>query len=182
MDRAADLETARAAGAGNRTALERIVRDNYDQVYRLARHLSGSYTEAQDLAQNTFISAYRNIKRFDGRSTLRAWLAGILMHECSHWRRSRRPAGSLQELSSPDPVGQILDREILLNAIHRLPEKHSSTFLLVEVHGFSLAEASSALGIPEGTVKSRLSEAKSKLRSYIGSEENLYSEKVTHEH
>jgi RNA polymerase sigma-70 factor (ECF subfamily) len=167
MESANELEIARAAAKGDMAAKESIVRAHYDQVYRLAQQMSRSHTEAEDLAQLTFIKACRHVGRFDGRTTLRAWLSGILVHEFSHWLRGRRPTLELKEPRTADPTKQILDREALLSAIHRLPAKQSTVFLFVEVHGLSVVEAAMALGVPEGTIKSRLSEARVRLRRYL---------------
>lgn len=164
MDSNTELETVRAAAGGDSSAQEAIVRAHYERIHRLSRHLTRNHVEAQDLAQQTFLKACKNAGRYDGRSSVRAWLVGILLHEFSHWRRGRRIFVELRERLSPDPTKQILDREILLNAIHRLSGPLCSTFLLVEVNGFSVAEASAALNVPEGTIKSRLSEARIRLR------------------
>jgi RNA polymerase sigma factor (sigma-70 family) len=183
IDATNEVELAGAAARGDARAQETVVRLHYEGIHRLARHLSRSHSEAQDLAQLTFIKACRNMERFDGRSSLRAWLAGILVHEYSHWRRSRRLFAELRETISPDPSDQIVEREVLLKAIHRLSQKHSSVFLLVEVHGLSVAESSAAIGVPEGTIKSRLSEARILLRRHLG--DSMSPEpspkKVTHE-
>ncbi|HWD37419.1 MAG TPA: RNA polymerase sigma factor [Fimbriimonas sp.] len=167
MEGSWEIETARAAGVGDIVAQEAIVRAYYEKIHRLARHLSRNHVEAQDLAQQTLLKACKHAGRFDGRTTLQGWIVGILLHEYSHWRRSRRLFVELKEHFSPDPSRQILDREVLLNAIHRLPKQHCETFLLVEVHGLSVGEAASALEIPVGTVKSRLSDARAKLRLYL---------------
>lgn len=163
-----EFELAQAAATGDRVAQERIIRAHYDGIHRLARHLSGDHTEAQDLAQQTFVKACGSIGRFDGRSSLRAWLAGILVHEYSHWRRARRFFAQIGERLSPDPTDGLIERELLLRAIRHLPRKQSDAFLLVEVHGFTMAEAAAVLQVPEGTVKSRLSDARSRLRRYLG--------------
>ena len=80
----------------------------------------------------------------------------------------------------PDPTNQMVDREMLLGAIHRLSKSHSETFLLVEVHGLSVSETALALGVPEGTIKSRLSEARIRLRRLLGGPEPA-SREVTNE-
>ena len=148
-------------------AVEKVIREHYKGVHRLARHLTRNNDDAADLAQATFIKACAHFDRFDGRSTMRAWLTGILYHEFLHWRRGRRFFSSLFDRDSFDPTNSILDRETLLQAIHQLPSKLRDTFLLIEVHGLSLAEASIALKVPVGTLKSRQSAARTKLRELI---------------
>lgn len=152
-------------------SIERVIRNHYDGIHRLARHLTRSQEDAADLAQATFIKAYTKIDSFDGRGTIRAWLAGILYREFLHWRRARRFFSNLFDTQSFDPSEEILSRELLLQAIHRLPVKLRDTFLLVEVHGFSLSEASVTLKVPVGTIKSRLDASRTKLRILLNQDE-----------
>ena len=164
--------TNRTAGAMGPEDAEQIIRDHYNGIHRLARHLTRNTDDAADLAQMTFLKACSKLDRYDGRSTMRSWLAGILYHEFLHWRRGRRFFATLFDNHSFDPTDAILTRETLLQAIHRLPRKLRDTFLLIEVHGFSLGEASIALNVPVGTLKSRLSAARTKLRELLPYEDN----------
>src|SRR5580658_10026615 len=111
MDETTELETVRAAAGGDVSAQEAIVHAHYERIHRLARHLTRNHAEAQDLAQQTFLKACKNAGCYDGRSSVRAWLVGILLHEISHWRRGRRIFVELRERLSADPTQQILDRE-----------------------------------------------------------------------
>lgn len=153
--------------AGDRDAVERFIRDHYEGIHRLARHLARNTDDAADLAQQTFIKACAKLDRYDGRTSLRSWLTGILYHEFLHWRRARRFFSNLFDRETFDPTHSILNREVLLEAIHGLPPKLRDTFLLVEVHGFSMEETGAILKTPIGTIKSRLSAARTKLRERI---------------
>ena len=161
------IKNDHATASAKQEAIEKVIREHYDDIHRLARHLSRNSDDAADLAQATFIKACAKFDLFDGRSTMRAWLTGILYYEFLHWRRGRRFLSSLFDRDSFDPTNSILDRETLLQAIHQLPSKLRDTFLLIEVHGLSLAEASIALKVPIGTLKSRQSAARTKLRELI---------------
>lgn len=153
--------------AEDREAVERFIRDHYEGIHRLARHLTRNSDDAADLAQITFIKACAKLDRYDGRSSLRSWVTGILYHEFLHWRRAKRFFARIFDNQTYDPTGSILDREVLLRAIHSLPTKLRDTFLLVEVHEFTVSEASAILNVPIGTIKSRLSAARTKLRAQI---------------
>jgi RNA polymerase sigma-70 factor (ECF subfamily) len=162
-----DARLAQAAARREPKAQEAIVRAHYEWLHRCAWHLCRNHSDAQDLAQRTFLKGFRHMGRFDGRGSLRSWLAGILFHEASHLRRARRVFGDLKSAVLPDPSGRILEREILLDAIHGLSMKLKETFILVELNELTIAEAALSLGVPEGTIKSRLSEARSKLRQQL---------------
>ena len=170
--------TVKSIVGGDKQAAEKLIRDYYDGIHRLARHLTRNDDDAADLAQATFIKAYAKLDRFDGRSSIRAWLAGILYNEFLHWNRGKRFVARLLDTWSFDPTKQILDREILLQAIHQLPAKLRDAFLLVEVHGFEQTEASLTLNVPLGTVKSRLFAARSQLRQSLEPNSN---KEVSHE-
>jgi RNA polymerase sigma-70 factor, ECF subfamily len=148
---------------------ERLVEDHYDDVFRFLRHLTRHTQEAEDLTQQTFIRASKALDKYDGRSSLVTWLHRIAFREFLNWRRGRRLLIGLNPfLGSQDPrIAQVLDTEILLQALSKLPPKTSATFLLIEVQQLSIEEAGTVLGIPAGTVKSRLHDARRRLRTQL---------------
>ena len=147
--------------------MDRVVRDHYDAVYRFcARRIGVAY--AADTAQETFLTAQRAIRRFRGDSSLRTWLLGIALNEC---RRMIRRGGVDPlpldiDLACPlaDSESSFVDRQALATALSRLSDDHRDVILLHEFQGLTYEETASVLGVPVGTVKSRLHHAFLNLR------------------
>ncbi len=160
-----------------------MVADHGPAMYRLAYRLVGDRHEAEDLVQEAFRSAWksRNLFRSDGAS--RAWLSSILRRRVAdHWRRPRPPTVVADdqrleiELPAEDPYRNELTDE-MQHALDRLPPELKETLLLVVVAELTHQEAADMLGVPLGTVLSRVSRARNRLRDYLTpSEENPKSE------
>ena len=151
--------------AGDAHEAERIVRDHYPAVLRLLVHLTRRPDDARDLAQRTFVLAHGALPRFRFDCPLRNWLLRIAVREYLHWRRDARPTLSLDDTFptlGPDP-----ERVVLRAALADLPEELREPFLLRSVEGLSTRETAEALGIPEGTVKSRCHAARARLRAAL---------------
>jgi len=150
-----------------------MVADHGPAMYRLAYRLVGDRHEAEDLVQEAFRSAWksRNLFRSDGSS--RAWLSSILRRRVAdHWRRPRPPAvvadDQRLEIQRPaeDPCRDELTDE-MQRALDRLPPELKETLILVVVAELTHQEASELLGVPLGTVLSRVSRARGRLREYL---------------
>ncbi len=176
-----------AARRGDVEAFNRLVLAYQDEVYALAYRMLGDPDAAADAAQETFLSAFRHLRRFRGGS-FRGWLLRIATNACYDElrRRGRRPQVPLTEddeqeadrrpwMADPHPdaspeaalVRQEL-REALETCLQRLVPKMRAVLLLVDVHGLDYAEAAAALGLPLGTVKSRLARARAAMRRCLG--------------
>ena len=167
--------------SGSVCAFNRIVARYQAQVVNLAARMLGNRTQAEDVAQEAFISAYRSIGRFRGGS-LRAWLMRIAANGSRDElrRRQRRRDSSLEQSlenptfqpvsgsESPDDaaIRGELDAEIQ-RAILSLPIDQRTVLVMVDVQGLSYAEAAEAVNASVGTVKSRLSRARSKVRDIL---------------
>ena len=149
----------------------------YDAVYRFLHHLTRSREDAEDLAQQTFLKAVKGAKRYDPSKPLRSWLFGIAVREYARWRRGRifRPI-FLKPADVADPMERIVDARLLLDAMSSLEPGHRAAFLLHYVEGLSLQEIAQALGVPEGTVKSRLHNTRQRLKSTLEQEEFFVTE------
>lgn len=150
-------------------------------LLRVARTLTTSAADAEDLVQETLIRAYRFLDRFDGAHP-RAWLLTILRNTASNMRRKSRPDlvedwdvlgdprpafGAQHDLGPEDNVMHgVVDGE-LLRALANLNEKYRKVVILVDVHGLTYAECAQALDIPTGTVMSRLSRGRARLRTAL---------------
>jgi len=152
-----------------------MVADHGPAMYRLAYRLVGDRHEAEDLVQEAFRSAWksRNLFRPDGGS--RAWLSSILRRRAAdHWRGPRPPAvvtdSQRLEVETPgdDPCRDELTDE-MQHALDRLPPELKETLILVVVAELTHQEASEMLGVPLGTVLSRVSRARNRLREFLTS-------------
>lgn len=155
------------ARRGNRDALGQLVRQHYARVYRFcARRLGDDL--AEDAAQETFVTMHKSLKRYGGRSSFETWLLGIAHNHCRNLARRRKldPLSLDSWLSDSSPLSAdesessaLVDREALKCALLRLSAEHREVVLLHEVEGLRYAEIAEVLGVPEGTVKSRLHHA-----------------------
>lgn len=157
---------------GNREAMGSLVQEHYPRVYRFcARRLGDDL--GQDAAQETFVTMQKNLKRYGQKSSFETWLLGIAHNQCRNLARKRRLEPLSIELwieNSPqgDQESQSLaDREVLKCALSQLSQEHREVVYLHEVEELRYAEIGEVLGIPEGTVKSRLHHAFLNLRRML---------------
>jgi RNA polymerase sigma-70 factor (ECF subfamily) len=167
--------------SGDPEAFARLVRVHEGMVFNLAARLLGDSEEARDVAQEVFLQVHRMLGRFEGRSSLKTWIYRITVNQCHNrrrlWSRRRRDReAALDEgllvagethASAASPYGETLRRErarIVQQALLALRFEHRSVLVLREVEGLTCEEVARALGVPEGTVKSRLSRARDALR------------------
>jgi RNA polymerase sigma-70 factor (ECF subfamily) len=154
---------------GDREAGERFVTDHYPRILRMLRHLSGSVEAAEDLAQQTFLKGWQALGAFRGEASLATWLHRIAYHEYTHWLRGRREHAPLEEAAEvADRRAECAFEAVLVRrALAQLSPEHRDTFILFHVEGFSVPEVAVILGVPPGTIKSRLFAARRRLREYL---------------
>jgi RNA polymerase sigma-70 factor (ECF subfamily) len=155
------------------TVFNRLVTDHGPTMYRMAFRMVGDRHEAEDLVQETFRSAWKSRGLFKAGGSERAWLAAILRRRVAdHWRRPRPPmvlSGDRNiETGYPgdDPLRDEFADE-MQHALQQLPDHLRETLLLVVVAELTHQEAADMLEIPLGTVLSRVSRARKRLREYI---------------
>ena len=159
-------------------AFARYVVPEIDVLYRVALMLVDRPADAEDLVQDALLRAYRGLSNFDGRHP-RAWLLTILRNAHRNRGRRRRPdllrdpesygAGGTAD-SSPGPEALVVDGALdaaVASAVETLPPKMRRLVELVDVDGLSYEEAAAALGVPVGTVMSRLPRARSRIRERL---------------
>lgn len=163
-------------------AFREHVEPEIEVMLRVALSLTGNRADAEDLVQESLLRAFKAVDRFDGRHP-RAWLLTILRHTNLNMRRRRRP-GTLADwdaLGDPRPAfgatrqgsaeETVLDGTVdrlLSKAIAELTPKFRDVLILVDVQDLSYAEAATVLDIPVGTVMSRLSRARGRVRRRLG--------------
>lgn len=147
--------------------------DHVAVLYRVAYRLVGDTHEAEDIVQDTFRSAWTSRDLYDRSRSERTWLMAILRRRVAdHWRRrERRETSAPADLPHPaapatDPFGDELSGA-MQRALARLPEELRETLLLVVVGELTHQEAADLQGIPLGTVLSRVSRARGRLREYL---------------
>ena len=155
--------------SGDKAAGEQFVIEHYEAIFRFLRNLTGSKEDAEDLTQQTFLRAWEALSSFRGDSSLSTWLHSIAYREYTHWLRSRREFVPLDEIvDMPDEqANQKLEAVLLRWAIYRLDPEHREVFVLYYVQGFSVNEIAKIIGVPAGTVKSRLFFARQKLKELL---------------
>ncbi len=175
-------ETETSADAERRRAFGEVVEPEIEVMLRVARSITGSAADAEDLVQEALVRAFRAVDRFDGRHP-RAWLLTIVRNTNANMHRRRRPVtvddwelihtsrpafGAAQVAGAEDAyVDQELD-EALQDAVDDLDPRFRAALVLVDVHDLSYAEAAAVLDVPVGTVMSRLSRARNRVRTALG--------------
>jgi RNA polymerase sigma-70 factor (ECF subfamily) len=142
----------------------------------IAYNLLGNAADAEDAVQEAFLKIYRGAKSFRGGAAFSTWAFRVVVNTCydALRRRRTRPAGSPLETADGRevvPAAPGSDHPLRLaleKSVSRLNPKHRAVFLLFEVEGFSHGEIARILGIPEGTSKTFLFDAKKKLQRWLG--------------
>ncbi len=158
-----------------RNMFDSLVRAHGAELYRYAYWYTGHAESAEDLVQEAFLEAWRSIASLREPGRARAWLFQILRYRCAHWARGRkrRPRAeiTLEELTETpdphleDPQARVVERMQLERALMSLDERYREPFLMVFLCGFSCSETAEILGIPIGTVLSRIHRGRLALRT-----------------
>lgn len=160
------------AKSGDKRAAEQTVRRFYPTVFRFLRHLTWGHEDAQDLVQQTFLRAAEGLPEFRHQCSFNHWIHQIAYREYLRWLRDRRSAVPLEEAHSLALVETCSPGLIVLfGALDGLDDALRETFLLHEVEGLSVRETAKIMGVPSGTVKSRLSRARGQLQRRLSSME-----------
>jgi RNA polymerase sigma-70 factor (ECF subfamily) len=180
--RAADMLVA-AAQKGDQAAFDALVRRFRPRIYALALHLTGSASDADDIAQDAFVQAYKQMRSFEGRSQFFTWLYRITVNRALNVERAQgRSRGvSLDDVrvdvalkvdAPGDPRLALELRETyaaLLSAMDALSPGLKSAVVLTSLQGLSYEEAAVVLGTSEGAIAVRIHEARKQLRASLES-------------
>ncbi len=184
----ADSEIVKRAQAGDHDAFRILVERYQGRAYGLALRILRNEEQAKDAVQDSFLKVYRSLDRFEGRAGFYTWLYRIVMNQClDHKRRDKSdrevewndesavgvldaselaasPAGRDADREAPDVAIERSEiRQAVARAINALPEDARRTIQLREIDGLSYKEIAEAMGIPKGTVMSRLHYARQRL-------------------
>jgi RNA polymerase sigma-70 factor, ECF subfamily len=162
--------------AGDLEAFEKLYQTNGPRMKSIALNLLGNVGDAEDAVQEAFLKIFRGAKAFRGGAAFSTWTYRVLVNTCYdalRRRKSRPVAGPLgasggEVAVAADPVADPPLRLALEKAVARLDPRHRAVFLLFSVEGFTHGEIARILGIPEGTSKTFLFEAKRKLQRWLG--------------
>lgn len=166
---------------------EILIRRYNSFLYRIGRVYRYNHQDTEDLMQETYISAYCSLAKFENRSSFKTWFTRIMLNHC--YQRKQKlsfkneiitddlqlaksnvmlhPSMNSEKVTANKELGRVLE-----NAIHEIPEVYRLVFTLRELNGLSVAETAESLDISESNVKVRLNRAKTMLRTEI---EKMYS-------
>lgn len=170
-----------AAKSGDQQAFEALVRRYRPRIFALALHLTGSRSEADDITQDAFLRAYKNIHRFEGRSEFFTWLYRIALHRALNIQRDRgrrktvglddpRLTAAVAVDAAGDPRRALELQESyahLLAAFDAMSPSLRTTVVLTTLQGLSYKEVAVVLGTTEGTVAWRVHEARRQIRIHM---------------
>ena len=146
-----------------------------NDLFRTALRVIGNRGEAEDLVQGTYLQAWKSFHRFEAGTNCRAWLFKILFNVIHHHRRKLFKFRLVEDaedtfentLVYEPPIPQHLTDEDVLAALESIPRQYREAVLLADVEGFSYKEVAETLGVPVGTVMSRLSRGRGLLRKHL---------------
>ena len=180
-----------AAQAGDRPALDRLLRDHQDRIYAVCRRITGNDTDALDATQDALIAVVRGLPKFDGRARFSTWVYRIATNSCLDElrRRRRRPLVGLPEfegtpLDLPDNhvsamADQVGDRLDVRAALAELPEDFRAAVVLRDLCQLDYAEIAEVLAIPAGTVRSRIARGRAQLADHLSGNQTGSPERPT---
>ena len=180
-----ELRAIAQAKRGDADAFAFLVQTYETSVYRLALRMCGNAHDAEEVAQEAFVAAWRGLPSFRGESKFSSWLYQLTTNAAIDFlRREKRhravtPIEEEPEPATPDTPQQALEESEMRAALHQalqsLTPEHRQIFLLRQMRQLSYEEIGRLLGLEAGTVKSRLSRAKKQLRQILTQKGNLFA-------
>ena len=174
-----DREIVHRCRRGELGAFEEMYKRYGSRLYTVAYRMTGSAADAEDLVQDIFLQVYRRLDTFRGEAALGTWLHRLAVNACLDFVRSKQgrrqrvtdSADDLDALEAPAAgpwrPDAALDRMDLERAIAQLPPSYRRAFLLHDVEGLEHHEIGATLGIAEGTSKSLVFKARTRLRALL---------------
>lgn len=170
------------AQGGDRAALDELLRRHYDRIYAICRRIAGNEADAADATQEALMAIVRGLPKFDNRAAFSTWSYRVATNACLDElrRRKRRPTPGLvdehdgwaeQNTDNYEPAfdEQLAVRDEIQAALNQLPEEFRAPVVLRDCGGLDYAEIAETLGIPPGTVRSRIARGRTKLAEILNS-------------
>ena len=174
-DDTSDADLVAASQAGDRAALDLLLRRHHDRLRALARRLCGNDADAADATQEALIAIVRGLPRFDQRAAFGTWAYRVATNACLDElrRRSRRPrpeadAFSTVAASASDPAEVAGARVDVDAALATLPLEFRAAVVLRDLCALDYAEIAEVLDIPSGTVRSRIARGRAQIAGFLG--------------
>ncbi len=166
---------------GDQTAWDAVVRLYRRKVFNIAYQFVGGHEEAEDLTQEIFLKVFKSLDTFDRRANFQTWLISVSRNLCiDHYRSVRRERATIDRTvdasdlapasRDPGPMAALEQRDrltLLREALAALPEPLREAVLMRDIHELSYQEIADRLGLPEGTVKSRINRGRTGLARRI---------------
>jgi RNA polymerase sigma-70 factor (ECF subfamily) len=167
--------TAAPPGDAVRKSFEAEAMPHLADLMRTAARMTGNRAGAEDVVQEVYLEAWKSFHRYEPGTNCRAWLFKILLYKVQHHRRrwfrlrlfSESEESFANNLTFTPPVAERLTDEDMLAALDRVPADFRAVVLLVDIEEFSYKETAGILGVPIGTVMSRLSRGRRGLREHL---------------
>jgi RNA polymerase sigma-70 factor (ECF subfamily) len=173
-----DEDLVEAAQAGDRQALDQLLRRHLDLIHAVCTRMAGNPADGEDATQEALIAIVRGLPRFDGRASVRTWMYRVATNACLDElrRRGRRPAPGLPEAvlervdraDGPGLDTAVADRLSIDQALVELPEEFRVAVVLRDVVGLDYAQIAQVLELPLGTVRSRIARGRDRLAVLLG--------------
>ena len=178
--RVSDLELVRKARNGDGDAFHELMNRYAGELFALAVSLVGNVADAEDVLQETFSGAFRHLAAFAGRASVKTWLIRILVRQSARCRRTRKrhehvaldgvletSGGGIAGRRALSASSDLDTRMDLLHMLRTLSPEHREVIVLRELQGMTYDEIAETLGVPQGTVESRLFRARQGLRERL---------------
>lgn len=165
-----ELGWIRRSQEGDLAAFEQLIGRHQQMIHALTYRMTGSLADAEDLAQEAFIQAYRKIGTFRGDSRFSTWLFRIAVNTCLNWRKREQRRNQLHRDWAQQDTQSDTDDELsgkVQAALLRLPAKQRAAIILTVYQEMNHAEAARALGCSETTVSWRVFMARKKLKQWL---------------
>jgi RNA polymerase sigma-70 factor (ECF subfamily) len=176
-----DHELVAAANAGDRDALDQLLRRHHARIAAVCRRMTGNEADGADAAQEALLAIVRGLHRFDGRSSFGTWAYRVAVNASLDElrRRRRRPTDSLDDLdrhhdepSVRSPESAVVDRLALAEGVAALSEEYRVAVILRDIGDLDYSEIADVLDVAVGTVKSRIARGRSILARELGNRDD----------
>jgi RNA polymerase sigma-70 factor (ECF subfamily) len=174
-----DRQLVESAQRGDQAAFVDLIRSRVDRLFALAHRILRDVDRAEDALQDALVIAWRDLRGLRDPDRFDAWLHRLVVHECiDHAARERRRAANLRVLPVEEPAGSddlltLADRDELERGFRRLVPEQRAILVLHYYEGYPLEAIADMLGIPPGTVRSRLHYARNAMRAALDAEARM---------